>query len=215
MTKKISAIIFDFDNTLIDSWPIMIESLVNTYNAFNKTPPTINAIKQNMHKSLCSSFPEIFADKIEEATKIYYDNYHNLHSNLIPLQGAENTLRYLLTKNLPIILISNKKGDILRKEVKDFFKWDHYFDLIIGAGDFNEDKPSNIPVIEACKKLKIKANQNLWFIGDSITDLNCAKNSNCFPVLFGNENLKLMELKLHKLHFPNHDLLLSEFKKLI
>ena len=57
--------------------------------------------------------------------------------------------------------------------------------MIVGALDLDEDKPSTVPVRFVANKLGIALDENVWFIGDTETDMKCAIDSGCFPVLYG------------------------------
>lgn len=182
---KPTAVIFDWDNTLVDTWPIIYAALVATFQGFGMEPWTLDRVKSNVKKSMRDSFPEVFGDGWERAAEIYQASYRaTALAELSPLAGAEETLKILTQQSIPLFVVSNKKGDNLRKEITHL-GWDHYFLNRVGAGDAAEDKPSAQPVLHAITPHGFESAAGMWFIGDSDVDLECAQASGCSAILFG------------------------------
>ena len=74
---KIKAIIFDWDNTLVNTWPITLKALNITLKQFGFEEWSEEKLKQNVHFSVKSSFPQWFGDKAAEATKLYKKIYRD------------------------------------------------------------------------------------------------------------------------------------------
>ncbi len=66
-----------------------------------------------------------------------------------------------------------------------------YFKSIVGAGEAASDKPSSKPVDMAIERASILPNEinRVWFIGDSQTDIDCAKNlsSKTHSIIIGDQ----------------------------
>jgi len=214
--KRPKAILFDWDNTLADTWPTIHQALTETFETMGVKPWSFEETKEKVHKSLRDSFPEIFGDRWEEAGDIYMNNFKRIHlTKLVPLDGAEEVLKAISAKKIYTALVSNKTGENLRKEI-DHIGWSKYFAKIIGAKDADEDKPSIKPVLMALAGSGIVPNKDVWFIGDSITDMECAYNATCLPFFYGDQDLthaRFNNYQPHK-HFKNHQELLEEIKKL-
>ncbi|MDB2415095.1 HAD family hydrolase [Rickettsiales bacterium] len=190
MPNKPKAILFDWDNTLADTWPIIHKSLEQTFIDMGKTPWTFEQTKDRVHKSLRDSFPEIFGDCWQEAGDKYLKYFEDIHlEKLIPLNGAKDTLDALLDSGIYLAVVSNKTGYNLRAEVSHL-GWDKYFSKVIGAKDVDEDKPSPKPVHAALDGSGIVAGSDVWFIGDSLSDMQCAYNCGCIPVFYGDQDIK-------------------------
>ncbi len=181
---KPSAIIFDFDDTLVDSKPIITAALEATFAKFNIDKSNLEHIDFN--QSLRDYFHHIFGDNLKEARETYYKHYTKFSQDLIALEHAELVLELLRKHQVFTAIVSNKGGERLRSEIKDKFAWDKYFANIIGSGDALEDKPSILPVKLALLTSGLDDYSNVWLIGDSSIDLKTAQNSGCKPVLFGN-----------------------------
>ncbi len=181
-----SAVIFDWDNTLIDSWQAIAGS-VNHALAYAGLPLwSMDQVKKNCVRSAREIFPEIFGQNWQAIYKIYYSFYEtNALELLKPLHGALETLEWLRTRNVPLFVVSNKKGTYLRREVSQM-GWSNRFSAVVGAEDTLHDKPARDPVDLALSMARIIPNKSVWFIGDSVTDIQCALNSGCTPIGFGN-----------------------------
>ncbi|MBL6958755.1 MAG: HAD family hydrolase [Rhodospirillales bacterium] len=177
------AVLFDWDNTLIDSWPVIFEATNATLTEFGHDPWTLEEIKGRVRKSLRNAFPEYYGDRWQEAGKFYYKVFDAIHlDRLKPLPGAVDLLSQLTGDDIYLGVVSNKRGDYLRKEA-EHLGWNRYFGRLIGANDAERDKPSPDPVSMALSGSGIDPGQHVWFAGDADIDLECANNAGCLPVL--------------------------------
>jgi len=177
------AVIFDWDNTLIDSWVTIHHALSVTFREMGKTPWTLEEAKDRVRASARDSFPAIFGDDAEVATKIFYDTYEANHLDVLtPLPHAQELLEHLKERGVYLAIVSNKQGYILRKEA-EHLGWNRYFTQLIGASDADQDKPDPMVVDLALDGSNIPADERVWFVGDTDIDLQCAHNSRCYPVL--------------------------------
>jgi len=185
MLPEPKAIIFDWDNTLVNTWPVIHAALEATFLAMNKEPWTFDQTKARVKKSMRDSFPEIFGEGWERAGELYQAHYRSNHlQTLQPLPLAQEVLEKVKARGLYNVVVSNKKGPNLRKEV-EHLGWSKYFDNIVGADDARRDKPFVDPVHMAFEKSHIVPSREVWFIGDSEIDLECALNSGCTAILYG------------------------------
>lgn len=179
------AVIFDWDNTLVDTWPIIHIALEQTFRALGVDPWDFDTTKRRVKKSMRDSFPEIFGPDWQQAGELYQKHYREHHLvKLKPLAGAIATLDVIKKLGIPMFIVSNKKGGNLRQEIAHL-GWGHYFKGIAGSDDAAKDKPHADPVLHALTPHGFKPAEDIWFIGDSDIDLECAKNTNCTPVLYG------------------------------
>jgi phosphoglycolate phosphatase len=195
--ERPAAIIFDWDNTLIDSWTTIHKALSATFTAYGLTPWTFEETKNRVQKSMRDSFPALFGDRWEEAGENFYEQYDAIHiKTLTPLDDVEETLERLVRKGIYLAVVSNKKGYYLRKEAAHL-GWDKFFGQIVGALDADQDKPAVEPVAMALNGSGIEPGPHVWFAGDSNIDMECAKNANCVPVLVREKAAEGLEFKDH------------------
>lgn len=186
---KPDAIIFDWDNTLVDTWPLIHESINATMKEFGRDEWSFKRVKDEVHKSMRESFPELFGENWQKAGDFYINYYRNINLNELSfLEGALDVIKAIKEKNIKQFVVSNKIGITLRKEAKSLNVDDYFFSLI-GASDADCDKPAVDPVNLALKSSGIELEKNnIWFVGDTVADINCAYNCQIQPVIFGHEN---------------------------
>jgi phosphoglycolate phosphatase len=179
------AILFDWDNTLVDSWATIHEALNFVMGAMGKPAWSLVETQTRVRLSLRESFPVHFGDRWEEAREIYLDRFRAIHlERLTPLPGREAMLRSLAGQGIFLGVVSNKTGPLLRREVARL-GWSGFFGSVIGAGDAAADKPACEPVHLALTPSGIPAGEEVWFVGDTAVDMECARNSGCVGVLLG------------------------------
>lgn len=184
------AILFDWDNTLVNSWPHMHASLSKTFVDMGREPWSIEEVKKRARKSVRDAFPLIFGEEWEKARDIYRAHFLAGHlENLVPLEQAHETLKFLAPKEVYVGIVSNKTGPSLRKEV-EHLGWHPYFRKIVGAMDAPRDKPAIDPVLMALEGSGLEPGEHVWFVGDTDLDMECAENAGCFPVFFGDGEME-------------------------
>lgn len=138
------------------------------------------------------SFPALFGDQWQEAGKIYKETYLATHMDKIELLPyASELINMVSQKGIIQFVVSNKMGPTLRKEAEKLGVDKKFFSLI-GAGDAVSDKPSRHPVEMALIGSDIDPKKDrVWFIGDTITDIECAYHSGCEPIVYGLKGRKV------------------------
>jgi phosphoglycolate phosphatase len=180
------AILFDWDNTLVDSWGTIHEALNVVMAAMDKPLWSLQETKARVRLSLRESFPLQFGERWEEARRIYLDVFRAIHlERLSPLPGRGELLQRLADCDIFLGVVSNKTGALLRREAEGL-GWSALFGSVIGAGDAMQDKPHAAPVELALEPSGVEASGAVWFVGDTGIDMECAYNSGCIPVLLGN-----------------------------
>jgi len=183
--KRPRAILFDWDNTLVDSWATIHEALNFLMRAMDKPEWSIAETRERVRLSLREAFPLHFGERWEEAREIYLGRFREIHlERLTPLPGREAMLRALVKREIYLGVVSNKTGELLRREVAQL-GWSDFFGSVVGAGDAPADKPAAEPVHLALSSSGVPAGQEVWFVGDTAIDMECARNSGCIAVLLG------------------------------
>jgi phosphoglycolate phosphatase len=179
------AILFDWDNTLVDSWATIHEALNFLMTAMERPLWTVEETRERVRLSLREAFPRMFAERWQEAREIYLDRFRAIHlERLTALPGRAELLQRLAEEEIFLGVVSNKTGSLLRRET-DHLGWSALFGSVIGAGDAPIDKPDAAPVRLALAQSGIAPGEAVWFVGDTGIDMECARNSACVPVLLG------------------------------
>ena len=181
------AILFDWDNTLVDTWGVIHHALAATFEAMGHEPWTLEETRQRVRQSARDSFPRLFGERADEAMARFYETFEADHlRNLSARAEAERGLRRLSAVGYLLGVVSNKTGRLLRREA-DHLGWTGYFHRLVGANDAARDKPAADAVALALEGSGIAAGAEVWFVGDTDIDMLCAVTSGCVPILLRDE----------------------------
>ncbi len=155
------AVVFDWDNTLVDTQDNIfnaIKHIINSMGYSNK------AADRNSHESRKSYMVNLFGDQWKKANQIYQQYLDDaLLQNIALNQGVEKMLQTLKSHNIYLAIVSNKKNTNLRKKFA-YFKLDSYFERVVGSCDTAEDKPSATPLLFALEESTLPINRENVFL---------------------------------------------------
>jgi len=184
-TERPLALLFDWDNTLVDNWGSIVDAMNVTLVTMGHRPWSAVEARQRIRRSMRETFPLLFGDRWTEAQRVFYERFEAAHLNALkPLPGADAMLERFTAEGLYLGVVSNKRGDLLRREAAHL-GWDRHFGRLVGAGDAPQDKPAVAPVDMALEGSGIERGPLVWFVGDSPLDIDCARNAGCVAVLLG------------------------------
>ncbi|BDB96464.1 HAD family hydrolase [Candidatus Hydrogenosomobacter endosymbioticus] len=182
------AVLFDWDNTLVDTWRSSYSALNFVLEQYKLKTITADEFVKQPSVSMRDYFAKMFSkEEAERAEFMYYSFVREQHLNsLSPFPGTYNLLQWLMSKGIFAGVVSNKDGVVLRKEV-EHLGWSKFFGQVIGSRDAEEDKPSPVPLLTALSRENISAGHDVWFVGDSHIDMMCAQRALCVPVSISKE----------------------------
>jgi phosphoglycolate phosphatase len=187
MNHRPRAILFDWDNTLVDNWDVITDAMNAVYDAFAMPRWTIAEAKARIRSSMREAFPLAFGERAKEAGRIFSDHFAAHHlDRLREMPGAGSLLRELAGADVHLAVVSNKRGRFLRLEAERL-GWTGYFASLVGAADAPVDKPAVAPVDLALAGSGIARGPDVWFVGDADIDMTCALNAGCLPILLRRE----------------------------
>ena len=130
-----------------------------------------------MHRAITRKYEGV-ADKnlFDQVSKIFLNNYATnifVKSEIYP--NVKETLRELKNRRIYLGCVTNKphKFAISLLRAADLFK---YFPIIVGGDSLSNKKPNPEPINYAIAKVGVQK-ESTTMIGDSITDLDAAKNA--------------------------------------
>lgn len=180
-----TAVLFDWDNTLVDTWKTIFFAVNDTLLAFGLEPWSEDYALANIQRSGRDAFPKLFGDRAKEAQRFFYklveeDNLQGLN----PMPEAQALLELLASQRIPTGVVSNKNSTFLLKEV-NHLGWGKYFGALVGAGDAERDKPAADPILLALERLNVAVSPDVWMIGDAPVDWDCALAAGCSAIAIG------------------------------
>jgi phosphoglycolate phosphatase len=177
-------LLYDWDNTLVDGWAGITAALNAAFDAFALPRWSVRETRERARVSMRESFPVLFGPEWRRAREIFLGALAERHlEHVRPMDGAQD----LLIAGAACWrqgLVSNKTGRFLRAEVRHL-GWEHYFDSVIGAGDAHADKPDPAPILLALERMGESARAEVWYLGDTASDMQAARAAGVTGVLVG------------------------------
>ena len=137
--------------------------------------------------TLNHNFPLVFGNKATQAYELYRKLYLEVIPDLVPVDGAPQIVEYFYNKKIPILIMTNKDRFLLDKEIEYLYNHD-YFLRVVAGHEAPRDKPYPEHAWYTLKGLlspKDINRNNVWIIGDSHQDSQCAKSVNALPIRIG------------------------------
>lgn len=179
--QRPAALIFDWDGTLVDSLELLYQAHNHVRILMGLKAWSREEARAQIRASAREAYPRIYEGRSEDALKALYEFVEHNHLDMIePMQGCLALLDGLSQNtHIPMAIISNKKQIYLEREVAHFGLTDHFLS-IIGAGTAQRDKPARDPAdivfnIFASHHEQEIERKDVWFVGDTQTDIDCAR----------------------------------------
>jgi phosphoglycolate phosphatase len=179
-----AAILWDWDNTLVDGWAAIQAGLNATFRAFAMPEWDRATVLARVRGSLRDTFPGMFGADWERARDIFYAAVTSCHLDVLaPMPGAAAAIAAAGVV-APQGVVSNKQGPLLRAEA-GHLGWATRFGALVGAGDAEADKPDPAPMLMALDAMRIGASPSIWYVGDTALDMQAARRAGFVAVLLG------------------------------
>ena len=188
--RKFDAYLFDFDGTLFDSR----ESLLPVWRyAFEKVGvkgvseaqcaefshhPLKYAAEQTGVKDYDAFFDAITKglelDETIEATKMFTDTV--------------SIIATLFSRGLPLAIVSSNVSTHI-KRVLDSKDVARYFSVLSCSDLYSAPKPTAEPCLYALRSMGLKPSKSICLVGDSLQDVECAKNAGVTGILLDRDGI--------------------------
>lgn len=203
--KKIDLVCYDFDGTLCNTLPDIVNSMNNVLekNGFkaiseSKVRSFIGSgisklVERSVYCALAGD-DDIVDPKLLKKITEEMGHHYTLHlmDDSYLYEDTEEILKYF--SNVPQIIVSNKPEQMVKIMLKHY-GIDQYFDLIVGGDTLDVCKP-DIKVWEYVKKeMSLKNNIEGLMVGDSIPDLLFGKTAGLttVAVTYGYNDLPVLK----------------------
>jgi phosphoglycolate phosphatase len=206
MILKPRAVFFDWDGTLVDSFEFLYRAHNHVRGVLRFDSFSIETFGGYFGQPREKLYTEIYGEHREEA-KTHFEAFvlANHVNDLKPLDGAAQVLEWYARAGIPMGVVTNKKGDLVRTEIANF-GWSDYFVTVVGAAEAEADKPSPAPLLLALEQAGIDApHDRIVYVGDTDNDLLCAQAAGCGSILIAehDEHAKLAEGHKIDVHFES------------
>ena len=177
MNKK-KAVVFDFDGTLSDSFPLVAGKITEAIAMFRKeelTEEENNSIYGPTEEGIIL---KLIKDKGEakECFLRYLDLYNEYHEELLPdfIPGIRELLEELNKRNIPVFLLTGRSKESTMITLTKFnaFK---YFKAIYTGGLYGEVKEE---LLNELASIHHYNKEDLIYIGDSLHDVPQCRRAN-------------------------------------
>ena len=172
-------LIFDWDGTLIDSIPDIIQAMKNTGAEKGLQIPTNDQIKNIIGLSLTLAvktlFPNLGPRDIESITRCYRKHYKSIRISKNALfPGVKQLLTGLRDEDFYLAIATGKSRNGLRESLRET-GLSHFFHAC-RCSDETLSKPNPTMIFELLDELNVSTSAAIM-IGDSVHDLKMAKSA--------------------------------------
>jgi HAD superfamily hydrolase (TIGR01549 family) len=182
---KLKAVIFDLDQTLVDSRKIHLDSYIiplNKRSMYPKPEDVASSFGTFEHVIFRKFSPKSSEEEIRrmiiERKQVLLEEV----SQTKKMPYSDEILQSLKGK-VKIALVTGTFGEITYKTL-EMFDWKKYFDAIVVGEEIKKSRPDPEILNTALSKLKIDASKAVY-VGDSIYDVQCARNVNMKVIALG------------------------------
>ena len=140
---------------------------------------------------------EVLFGKDDEAKEIAHRAfsrcYGQHYGDVSPFEpGIREVLSQIRKLGIRIGVLSNRVREFLEHELEfvEAGTWFRLFDSVVAGDDTPRLKPAPDPIYQALDDMKAQAGPDVWYIGDSTTDVIAAKNAGITSIFFNGAGWK-------------------------
>lgn len=173
-------LLWDLDGTLLDSYKVILESVLAVLSREGMTPDPAETYKRLIETSVKS-----FLGEVSEYPNRLWERYRALNAardgEIRLMDGAAETLRALTAMGVPNFVFTHK-GETARAVLRRLGVLTYITDVLsAGGGIPRKPAPDGIDLLIARHNLD---RRQTFYIGDRPIDMECAKNAGVRGILF-------------------------------
>jgi phosphoglycolate phosphatase len=122
-----------------------------------------------------------------EAHRAFDEAYQQHITDVFPLEpDIREQVERLKAVGLPVGVISNRRRDFFERELAlvDGTGWLGLFDVTVCGTDIARRKPAPDALLYALQQLKLPADEHVWYVGDSTTDVIAGRLAGITPIFY-------------------------------
>ncbi|MFI3284418.1 MAG: HAD-IA family hydrolase, partial [Erysipelotrichaceae bacterium] len=176
-------ILWDLDGTILDTEPAIIETYRQLFVKYSDESSFDEEKKlEVLGPALKTMFPIYFPGKDADALiQEYRELNYELHkTHVFMMNHVKETLQSLKNQGYRMGIVSTKSTEGVNYGLS-LFELDSYFEVIIGEELVSKGKPNPEGILKACQEMGA-SHDDVIYIGDSITDVEAAKNAGVFSI---------------------------------
>lgn len=175
-------VIFDLDGTLANSEELIINSFQHIYRTFKGHEVSKNHIKKTFGEILEKVIRTEFDEDYQVVVNAYREFHYKHFERYMKLyDGAKDIIEELYMNNYTLGIVTSRLGNTAMK-ILDMYDITQYFTSIITADMCVNHKPHPGPLLKCLDEIGGEKSETI-FIGDTVYDLECAKNAGIRSVL--------------------------------
>ena len=183
-------VFFDFDYTLGDSTPAIVEGYRMGFAALGLDPPTVEQVRTTVGMTLQDGFSLITGDRDPERQETFFRAFRRtvgvkaegegrrlMIEGTVLFPGAAELLRALKNAGVRTAIVSTKPGPTIRR-IFAHQGLEDLPDLIIGGDEVQRTKPDPEGLDLALERLGLRS-ERVLFCGDTVIDAATAQAGGC------------------------------------
>ncbi len=169
------AVIFDFDGTLVDSYPAITASINHVRSLHGLPPLAESEVRRHVGRGPAHLLEHTVPGADVEKDLARYRDHHPsvLREGTRLLPGVAETLPALRAEGIRLALCTNKPGAYARK-LLDYLSLAPLFAVVVGPEDARHIKPAPDMLLTALARLNLEPQEALY-VGDMVVDIQTAR----------------------------------------
>ncbi len=177
----LKGVLFDFDGTLVDSYPLIEWAFDRVCRAFNLAPDARELFASARGLPLPEQMRRVSPELWEQLTETYrqVDAQQRRHVRVFP--GIVGVLRAARQRGLKLGVVSSKRRLLVRSEL-EASGLKAYFPVVVALEDAKAAKPDPAPLRKALALMGVKPSQALY-VGDTLVDMEAGRRARLHTLL--------------------------------
>lgn len=178
--------LFDLDGTLVDTAPDLSAALSHALASEGLAATDIattrdwvgHGARVLIERAAAAQSVPLDSDRVDRMHRAFLDYYRaHIADRSQPYPGVLQALEALERRGARLAVVTNKP-EALSQALLNSLNLEHRFAALVGGDTARAAKPAADPAMLAAVRLELRADQ-LLFVGDSGTDVGCARAFGC------------------------------------